>query len=784
MTEVKVYPHQPDGLSSPNESPETRSEDEKKVAADVNLNAISDSSPDIEFGEDEAVHHPADKDDILTHTLHLQDDPSLPALTFRSWFLGIGLSIFGGTISSIYYFKPQTVVVSTVFIAVLAYLLGEGMAIGIPRIGIIGRWLNPHPFNVKEHLAIIVMANSASIAALGIELLAVERLYYDAKLNGALSIFLLFSSQMLGYGLGGLMRKTLVYPKNMLWPQNIPVNNMLETLHRPRSATRKQLKVFGWVFGAIFLWEIVPEWIMPILTGVSIFCLANQKSAVFTNVFGGASGNEGLGLFSICFDWEYISGGTSPLYFPVDSLISQGVGVILCIAVFCDVFYGDIWEAQRFPFLSQVLFSGNSTADNQLQWNQTLVIGADNRIDKDALAEVGLPWFTATYVINILTSNMAITAGMTHVFLWHWEDMKAALSFLTWDSLKHILNPRAWNLAFWKKEAKAEPYQEHYDPHYKLMAAYKEVPNWWYTIVLVLSLVVGLICLYKGDSSLPWWGFLVACLVAWLFLMVFGSMQALTGISFIIQPIVQLIGGYIQPGNPVANMYFTLFGYNSVTQGALLGQDLKLAQYGHLAPRVTFSMQMIGTLIGAIFNYIMMNSIVTNQREILLSIEGTNIWSGQQPQQYNTLSVAWGGLAHELFSVGSRYEWCNLAIILGFFAPLPFYLLHKRFPSLGLHNVNTSVILYYVSYMFVGINSSVMSFYLIGFASQWWLRRYYPNLFIKYNYLVSAALDGGTSVIVFIMSFALFGAAGNAVSFPKYWGNNANGNLDLCLYTE
>lgn len=79
-------------------------------------------------------------------------------------------------------------------------------------------------------------------------------------------------------------------------------------------------------------------------------------------------------------------------------------------------------------------------------------------------------------------------------------------------------------------------------------------------------------------------------------------------------------------------------------QGSLLCQDLKLAQYGHLAPRVTFTMQMIGTFIGAIFNYIMMNSIVTNQREILLSVEGTNIWSGQQPQQYNTLVRNLSGL--------------------------------------------------------------------------------------------------------------------------------------------
>jgi hypothetical protein len=33
-----------------------------------------------------------------------------------------------------------------------------------------------------------------------------------------------------------------------------------------------------------------------VLEGVSIFCLAHQDSLVFTNLFGGASGNEGLGF--------------------------------------------------------------------------------------------------------------------------------------------------------------------------------------------------------------------------------------------------------------------------------------------------------------------------------------------------------------------------------------------------------------------------------------------------------------------------------------------------------
>lgn len=42
------------------------------------------------------------------------------------------------------------------------------------------------------------------------------------------------------------------------------------------------------------------------VTGFSVFCLANQKSADFTRIFGGSNGNEGLGLLSFCLDWQYI----------------------------------------------------------------------------------------------------------------------------------------------------------------------------------------------------------------------------------------------------------------------------------------------------------------------------------------------------------------------------------------------------------------------------------------------------------------------------------------------
>jgi len=89
-----------------------------------------------------------------------------------------------------------------------------------------------------------------------------------------------------------------------------------------------------------------------------------------------------------------------------------------------------------------------------------------------------------------------------------------------------------------------------------------------------------------------------------------------------------------------------------------------------------------------------MNSIIENQREILLSVQGTNIWSGQQPQSYNSQAIAWGGLAHELFSSGQRYQWVPLSYIIGLVAPLPFWIIHRYWPRLRMDYYYTPIIWY------------------------------------------------------------------------------------------
>ena len=101
------------------------------------------------------------------------------------------------------------------------------MAFVLPRKGKIGRVLNPGPFNVKEHAAIALTASAASQSALSTQALAVQQLFYGGYPSQAAGIFITISSQLLGFGVAGLLREVLVYPVKLLWPMNLPVTSLL-----------------------------------------------------------------------------------------------------------------------------------------------------------------------------------------------------------------------------------------------------------------------------------------------------------------------------------------------------------------------------------------------------------------------------------------------------------------------------------------------------------------------------------------------------------------------------
>ncbi|GAA5984472.1 hypothetical protein JCM11641_006993 [Rhodosporidiobolus odoratus] len=694
-------------------------------------------------------------DDIATRCISLEDDPTLPIHTFRMYFLGLGLTCFAAVLGQIFYFRPQTVYVSQLFLQVIAYILGKAWEQVLPNAsrGKIFAFLNPGTFNIKEHVAILIMSSTASSSAEAISVFAADELYYNITPNWGVCIFTLMASQLFGYGIAGLMRSFCVFPTYIVYPNLIPTVNLFDALHRDKNVLnqKKRLRFFWIVFIAIFVWQWIPEFLAPTLTGISIFCLARRDSAWVTRIFGGSNGNEGLGMFSLCLDWNYIgSGGGSlgALFTPFTTQVSQYIGVGLCCILFTTMYHTGAWKADNFPFLSQQLFYENGT-----EYDQLTILNADYSLNETALAEQGLPWYAASNAIYYLGCNLSIGATLTHVGLWYWRPMLNAFKAFRDRSID--------------------------DPHFQSMRKYKEVPMWVYGGIMLGSFAMAMAVCYTGGSQLPWWALIVAFILSMFMAPFVTVIYAVAGFKTDVQQLAQMLGAALVPGNSQANMYFTLFGYNSTAQSLALSRDLKMAQYTKLPPRVTLFVQSLGTVVGAILQLVIMKSVISAQREILLDVQGSNIWSGQQVQSFNSQAIAWGALAKHFYGPGSTYFIIPIAIVIGLAVPVPFYFLHRAFPKMRFDQFCSPITCWCLGYLSVGINSSVFTTMLVAIFSQFYLRRYCATWFRKYNYLLSAALDGGTQFMVFVATFALFGASGKTVTMPE-WALNPSGNLDYC----
>lgn len=344
-------------------------------------------------------------------------------------------------------FKPVGLPLSNTFMLMVAYVVCNAWAKFLPQHPI----LNPGPFNVKEHTCIYVIVSSANHSAYATYILSAQYLYYANPPGAAGSIFLILATQLVGYGIAGQLRRFLVYPANMIWPLSLPTVSLLRTLNSSESEARWRTRFFFTVFACVFVYEFIPQYMFPLLGGISIFCLANPGSAWFQRLFGGLAVNEGLGILQLSFDWNYLSNMT-PLVLPLWVQFNIYGGILLMWLIYPLLYHNNVWDAQKYPFLSNSIFLFNETTNNYEVYPQERVLNPDNSLNYTKLEEVGHPSFTATSILNYVFINFAVTASLTHVGLYYgkqiWQTVKSARQGI--------------------KEGFA-------DIHMRLMAAYKEV---------------------------------------------------------------------------------------------------------------------------------------------------------------------------------------------------------------------------------------------------------------------------------------------------------------------
>ncbi|KAG0375942.1 hypothetical protein BGX24_008485, partial [Mortierella sp. AD032] len=406
-----------------------------------------------------------------------KDDPSLPVLTFRFWFMAVLFSCVLSFFNQFFWFRTHPMTISTLVIQLLSFPLGKLLAAVVPS----GRF-NPGPFNIKEHVLIALTANCAGGTAYAVDITVIQKVWYGQDYGFLANFLLILVTQMLGYGMAGVLRRYLVYPAAMIWPANLVQVALFNTLHKDEELQPGQWSRFKFfcvaTFG-MFLYQWIPGFLFPVLSSIAWVCWIDPKNHVLSQVGGAA----GLGVGAISLDWNNIvSFLGSPLIVPWWAQVNIAIGFFLIAWIMVPIaYYTNLWEAKRFPILDSGLFRDDGNA-----YKVNDVLTPDKVLDMDKYDTMGPLRITTFFALTYGIGFAGLSSMITHTWLYH----------------RHKL------VAQWKQSRTQSE-----DIHHKLMQAYPEVPEWWYGGLFVGMTAIGIFtCEYY--KYMPWWAVLLAILIS------------------------------------------------------------------------------------------------------------------------------------------------------------------------------------------------------------------------------------------------------------------------------
>ncbi|KAF6986098.1 hypothetical protein CFC21_003889, partial [Triticum aestivum] len=223
--------------------------------------------------------------------------------------------------------------------------LGRLMAVALPERAFFRgrRWeftLNPGPFNVKEHVLITIFANAGAGSVFAINLVTAVRVFYGKPISFFVSLLVVLTSQVLGFGWAGIFRRYLVEPVAMWWPSNLVQVSLFRALHekeRRRKGGTTRTQFFMVAFACSFAYYIFPGYLFEMLTSISWICWIFPTSVVAQQL---GSGLHGLGIGAIGLDWSSISSYLgSPLASPLFATANIAAGFFIYIYVVTPITY-------------------------------------------------------------------------------------------------------------------------------------------------------------------------------------------------------------------------------------------------------------------------------------------------------------------------------------------------------------------------------------------------------------------------------------------------------------
>ncbi|KAK4845463.1 hypothetical protein QYF36_005389 [Acer negundo] len=668
------------------------------------------------------------------------DDPTLPVWTFRMWSLGLVSCALLSFLNQFFAYRTEPLVITQITVQVATLPIGHFLAAVLPKtqFRIPGSGskmfsLNPGPFNMKEHVLITIFANAGSAfgsgSAYAVGIVTIIKAFYGRKISFLAGWLLIITTQVLGYGWAGLLRKYVVEPASMWWPNTLVQVSLFRALHEKDEQRMSRAKFFVIALICSFTWYLVPGFLIPTLSSISWICWVFSKSVTAQQI---GSGMRGLGIGAMTVDWTVVASFLfSPLISPFFAIVNVFMGYVLIVYIAIPIAYWglDLYNAHTFPIFSSHLFTSKGQ-----QYNITAIVNDKFEIDMVKYGEQGRIHLSMFFALTYGFGFATIASTITHVALFYGREI--------YDRFR-------------------ASYKEKEDIHTRLMRKYKDIPPWWFYLLLAVTLAVSLVlCIVLKDQvQMPWWGLLFAAAMAFVFTLPISIITATTNQTPGLNIITEYVMGLIYPGRPIANVCFKVYGYMSMAQAVSFLNDFKLGHYMKIPPRSMFLVQFIGTILAGTINitvaWWLLTSIDNICQDNLLPPDSP--WTCPGDRVFFDASVIWGLVGPKrIFGSLGNYMAMNWFFLGGAIGPVIVWIFHKLFPTQSwIPLINLPVLLgatammppatavNYNSWIIVG---TFFNFFIFRYKKQWWQR---------YNYILSAALDAGVAFMAVLLYFSV-----------------------------
>ncbi|KAJ7463681.1 OPT oligopeptide transporter protein-domain-containing protein [Mycena latifolia] len=695
---------------------------------------------------------------IVRELCDFEDDPSTPVLTWRFFVLSAAFTALGAWLTQMGFFRTTYVPYSIYFVQIASLYFGKLMAAGLPskKIGF-GRFtfdLNPGPFSVKEHVAIVLAANTGATNNLGDYVLAPLAVFYDKPMNGWLAILFMWSAVFIGFSFATLARTFLIDNPDTLFPltlQQVTVFNAMRASFEMDSTTvRKQMRVFWYGILIVFLWQFLPEYIFPFTSSLAFLCwVTNNPTANFLG-----SGLGGAGFLTMTLDWSNI--GSSAIYYPYWSQVNAFAAFVLGAWILVPIgALGGKWQEDLYPIQSQTLRLTNGS-----RYPTAALMNADYTLNQTLYDIIGPPKMSAQLRWGYFFSYTAYLGAIVSLLLFQgpmlWKTIKAART-----------GQRLYN-----------------DKLCQLMEPYPKVPLWWNGLLFIIPTAIIIALGATGVLYLPLYTVFVALGFGAVIVVPMAYVYAVSGYQVPVGYFNELLYGYvINAGgsrHPVGSLSYRTISGQCWYEACSMLSDMKLGHYFHIPPRATLFAQIWGILVGVPVNYATILWVVNTKGGFLdgSEVDPNNQWTGQTVISLNNQGIAFALVGPKKLFDDPMYTILPYGFVLGAGIPMILYLLHRKWPKANFNLWNVPIFATTMENFYGNISNYVLTWFILGSVNHLYVKKYKYKFWKTYAYLAGAAADTGYNLNM-LMIFIAFSAV-KVTTAPNWWGNNAD-SVERCF---